>query len=105
MPQPIDLQTELGRLMAAERVQQVADRVSLVAQQRVAADEQQQRVGLETQVQQTHAKSEEIEPEMRRKNPYMGRRKRRAPRAVEPEPEEKPKPPVSGEPHQLDITI
>ena len=103
MPQPIDLQTELGRLMAAERVQQVADRVSLVAQQRVAADEQQQRVGLETQVQQTHAKSEEIEPEMRRKNPYMGRRKRRAP--VEPEPEEKPRPPVSDEPHQLDITV
>jgi len=103
VPQPIDLQTELGRLMAAERVQQLADRVSLVAQQRVAADEQQQRVGLETQVQQTHAKSEEIEPEMRRKNPYMGRRKHRAP--VEPEPEEKPRPPVSDEPHQLDITV
>jgi hypothetical protein len=103
VPQPIDLQTELGRLMAVERVQQVADRVSLVAQQRVAADEQQQRVGLETQVQQTHAKSEEIEPEMRRKNPYMGRRKHRAP--VEPESEEKPRPPVSDEPHQLDITV
>ena len=103
MPQPIDLQTELGRLMAVERVQQVADRVSLVAQQRVAADEQQQRVGLETQVQQTHEKSEEIEPEMRRKNPYMGRRKRRAP--VEPVPGEKPGPPVMEEPHNLDITV
>ena len=103
MPQPIDLQTELGRLITVDRVQQVADRVSLVAQQRVAADVQQQRVETETQVQQTHAKSEEVETEMRRKNPYMGRRRRKS--AAEPEQEEKPEPPVAVEPHQLDITI
>jgi hypothetical protein len=56
-------------LITVDRVQQVADRVSLVAQQRVAADVQQQRVETETQVQQTHAKSEGVETEMRRKNP------------------------------------
>jgi len=103
MPQPIDLQTELGRLIAADRLQQVADRASLAAQQRVADDVQQQRVGLETQVQQTHAKSEEVEPEMRRKNPYMGRRRRKP--EAETKLEEKPKPPADIEPHQLDITV
>jgi hypothetical protein len=103
MPQPIDLQTELGRLITAERVQQVADRASLAAQQRVAADVQQQRIATETQVQQLHPKSENVETETRRRNPYMGRRKR--PPAQETPPEEKPGPPVELEQHQLDVTI
>ena len=106
MPQPIDLQSELGRLTAAERVQQITTRASLVAQQRLAADEQQQDVNIETQVQETHAKSGEVEPELRRRNPYLGRKRRREePKAEARAEEERPAPPVAIETHQLDVTV
>jgi hypothetical protein len=104
MPQPIDMQTELARVTALDRVQQVIDRVSLAALQRVAIEEQEQRVAAETQVQQTHAKSEEIEPEMRRKNPYRYRRKQKTDAGTEGI-VTKDTPPHTGEEHQLDITV
>lgn len=50
MPQPIDMQTEAGRITAAERIQQVVDRVSLAAQQRAAAEAEERRVTDETRV-------------------------------------------------------
>ncbi len=77
MPQPIDLQTEMARVIATERIQQIADRASLVAQQRMAAYEQDARVDVETAVHEPQPKSEEVEAEARRRNPYMGRRRRR----------------------------
>jgi hypothetical protein len=102
MPQPIDMQTELARVTALDRVQQIIDRVSLAALQRVAVESQEQRVAAETLVQQTHAKSEEIEPEMRRKNPYRYRRKRKADAAGI---EAKDTPPHTGEEHRLDVSV
>ena len=93
-------------VLTAERVQQIATRASLVAQQRIAVEEERQRTDVETQVQQTHAKSGEVEPEMRRKNPYLGRRKRReAAASDEPKTEQPPAPPVTLETHELDITV
>jgi len=77
VPQPIDLQTELGRVTQVERVQQVLDRASLAAQQRLAASAQESRLQVETQVQQTQTTSEQVEKEARRRNPYV-RRKRSA---------------------------
>lgn len=77
MPQPIDPQTEMGRITAAERIQQIADRASLAAQLRHTDEAQDQRVGAEQQVRQTDQKSEQVDEELRRHNPFMGRRRRR----------------------------
>jgi len=79
MPQPVDFQTEVAKVSAAERAQQIAGRVSLAAQQRDTSGEQQTRVEAETQVQQT-AESEnlEVDAEGHRRNPFAGRRRRRS---------------------------
>ena len=79
MPQPVDLQTEVARVTAAERIQQVADRTSLAAQQHLAVEEQEERVNSETTVHQPEPKEPEVDAEARRRNPFMGRRKRGRP--------------------------
>jgi uncharacterized membrane protein YkoI len=64
MPQPIDLQTELGRATAAERIQAVADRASLAAQQRTAEETAKERLRHEAQVQQTdQAEEAQVDPD------------------------------------------
>jgi hypothetical protein len=79
MPQPVDLQVELARVTAADRVQQVADRLSLAAQQRMAAEAEQDGVNHETQVQETaQSQSEGVDVESHRQNPFVGRRRKRA---------------------------
>ena len=105
MPQPVDLQSEAGRLATVERVQQIADRTSLAAQQRAVHDADRQRVASETQVQQTpHAQSEQIDAEARRRNPFVGRRRRR--RMAEAEPHSADVSPASdGQAHQLDVKV
>jgi hypothetical protein len=78
MPQPVDLQTELARTSAVERIQQVADRLSLAGQQRSAVEAQRERLEQEQQVQQPpETGNRPIEPDGRRRNPYVGRRRRR----------------------------
>ncbi len=52
MPQPIDIQTELARTTAAQRVQEIADRASLAAQQRQTQHAQKQQMDTETVIQQ-----------------------------------------------------
>lgn len=52
MPQPVDLNTELARSTAAQRVQEIADRASLAAQHRQSQQAQQEQVQAETQVQE-----------------------------------------------------
>jgi hypothetical protein len=79
MPQPIDPNSELGRLTAVERIQQIADRASLTAQHRTALEAQAQLLNQETQVLQTDQKNEEIDAELRRRTPFGGRRKRGEP--------------------------
>lgn len=85
MPQPIDPQTELGRATAAERIQQIADRVSLAAQARASAEMSNARVSAETQVHQTTQKNDEVNRELRRRNPFAGRRGKRDGNDHEPE--------------------
>ena len=77
MPQPIDPHTEIGRATAAERIQQIADRASLAAQARVAADAAESRVAAESQVRQAMQKNEQVDSELRRRTPFVGRRKKR----------------------------
>ncbi|MBP8128548.1 MAG: hypothetical protein KA184_03135 [Candidatus Hydrogenedentes bacterium] len=107
MPQPIDPFTEIARVHAAERIQQVADRASLAAQQRAHAAQQQQHANAETTVQQTEQKSEQVDRELRRANPYVGRRRRkREQREGENAPKNEHKqPPADMDEHQLDVTV
>jgi len=79
MPQPVDLQTEIARVTAAERIQQAADRASLAAQQRVAAETEESRVAAETQVRQTdETANEHVDENGRRRNPFVGKRRKKA---------------------------
>lgn len=77
MPQPIDPNTELARLTATERIQQIADRSSIAAQTRVSEEATAARNDAETNVQQTNQKSEEVDQELRRRNPFIGRRRKK----------------------------
>ncbi len=104
MPQPIDFQTELSRISAVERAQQLADRLAMNAQQRLAQEIQEQETLAETQVHQPEAKSGEVEPELKRKNPYVGRKRKREEKTAAENPAEDVLPPPD-EPHSLDVTI
>lgn len=77
MPQPIDPQTEIGRATAAERIQQIADRVSLAAQARASAEMASARDNAEHQVRQAMQKNNEVDRDLRRRTPFAGRRKKR----------------------------
>jgi len=115
MPQPIDPNTEILRISAAERIQQIADRLSLASQARHASELAEKQVGAESQVLQAQQKSEQVEQELRRRNPFLGRRRHgvgagreeaeEEGKSGEPETAETPEPPVIHEEHQLDITI
>lgn len=111
MPQPIDPLTELGRLTAAERIQQIAERASLAAQARSADSAINQSVAAESQVQSAFQKGAEVNEELRRKTPYIGRRKRKPGDAEDEQPhtfytaEEKKN--IAEDPgaHDLDVTV
>ncbi len=111
MPQPIDFNTEIAKISAAERAQEVMARASLAAQQRQTIAEQQTQIQTETQVIQT-AQTENlaVEPEPKRRNPFVGKRRRKQtdeePQNAEQQNKERESPPVAEtEHHQLDITI
>ncbi len=78
MPLPIDPNTEIMRVTLAERIQQISDRLSLLGQARQSLNEEQQRVIDETQVKETHQKSEQVDTELKRRNPFLGRKKKKA---------------------------
>jgi len=107
MPQPIDLPTELVRATTLERVQQVAERMALAGQQRADAELETERVARESEVRETHNKSEEVEQELRRRNPYRGRRRRRDEQHDTQADADAEQAEAAGdeEPHQLDITV
>jgi hypothetical protein len=76
MPQPIDFQSEVAKTSAAERVQQLLDRASLAAQQRLTQAEEQARLVAETQVGQTpDTENPELDGNGRRRNPFIARRR------------------------------
>jgi hypothetical protein len=102
MPQPIDPFTELGRMQAVERIQQIADRASLAAQQRAQTALQEKLLNIEQQVHEPEQKGTEVDQELRRRNPFMGRRRRRQ---GEDGAEAEKKRPGDGEDHQLDVTV
>ena len=114
MPQPIDMQTELGRVAAAERIALISDRASLAAQTRVAEEAALERQAAETEVEETRQKSDEVDEELKRKQPFTGRRKKRGGDAEEGEGGEerdrrdagsRPVIPTDGDEHGLDISV
>jgi len=112
MPQPVDLQTELARVTAAERIQQSVDRTSLAAQQRGSAEIDESRVAVETQVQQAdETANERIDENGRRRNPFAERRRKKEKGEGKAAPRAKAKAgdlhviPEGTEEHKLDVTI
>ena len=114
MPQPIDMQTELGRAIMAERIQELSGRVSLAALQRSANETDEARVLAETQVDETkESQGKGVDAESRRKVPYVTRRrKRRKKRTDEDErarmfysDKEESSVADSPEDHQFDVTV
>ena len=71
MPQPIDPFTELARMHAAERIQQIADRASLAAQTRLTSEAALAATNQETQVQQSRAKGEQVDEALRTAADYV----------------------------------
>jgi hypothetical protein len=113
MPQPIDLQTELMRVTAAERVQQAVDRVSLAAQGRASAHLQQDGLVKETLVQQTTQAEQSRVEEEGRGDPNRRKRRRSPSNAPAADPASRTfyavdeKPHVVDDPgeHHLDVTV
>lgn len=103
MPQPIDFSTELARMTAVERIQQATDRLSLNAQTRSMDEVQEQRVASETQVTEAQAQSEEVDVDLRRRNPYAGRKRKK--KGAPPAESASDGPVAPGEEHHLDISI
>lgn len=78
MPQPVDFQSEVAKVDAVQRMQELADRASLVARQRQTSSEEDNRVRAETEVQQTTpSENLRVTADGRRRNPFVGRRRRR----------------------------
>jgi hypothetical protein len=105
MPQPVDLQTEMARMSATERIQQATDHASLAAQQRVAAEAQKEQVSRETEVTETQeTQSEEVDAEERRREERRSRRRHKLPGDADEE--SGPGPDAqSGEGSRLDVSV
>ena len=107
MPQPIDMQTELGRTMAAERIQDASARAALLAQQRAQVEEDRVRVAQQTQVSQAEeTDNREVREKEEREAQERGRKKKPATQAsteAAPAPARKALEP--GEQHGFDVSI
>lgn len=75
MPQPIDPTTEISRTAAVERLQQLTARTDLHMQAQQASALARQQHVLESEVDQAEGKRSEVERDLRRRNPYRGKRR------------------------------
>ncbi len=92
MVQPIDMQSLIGNIMSADRVQHIVERQASVEQQRIAFQEHADRAQQETQVRQTQeAESERIEEEQERERERQSRGRSRD-KQEEAQPDEQPPP-------------
>jgi len=76
-PQPVDMQTMIGRMAAADRAQQAAERQPVIQQERLAVQTPAQSTEKETQVQQADQTEHAPVRETRRREPFSGRKRRR----------------------------
>ena len=82
-PQPIDAQSLMGRMAAADHAQHRAERQPVVQQERLAAQAPAQSAQKETQVQDTDHAEHALVREKRRNEPFSGRKRRRKKRDPE----------------------
>jgi hypothetical protein len=102
MPQPIDFHTEVAKTTAAQRIQEVADRAAMAAQQRLASEQDESRLRAETQVQQSaDAKNPDVDGDGRRKNPFAKRKRA----GQEEQNDEQAHRANDGEAHSFDVTV
>lgn len=104
MPQPIDPLMELNRISASERMQQIADRASLQAQGRMSEALAEDQARKESTVKESENKSDEVDEELKRKNPFAGRKKNRSPNNQSTGKQQSKKR-VGEEPHHFDVSI
>lgn len=105
MPQPVDFQTEIGRTVAAERIQQVVDRGALAAQQRLAQELEEDQFRQENTIHESpETQNEEIDEELKRRNPYAGRRRKRGSKD-NPDEQNQSRPHIDGEGERLDVRV
>ena len=110
MPQPIDMQTELGRSMMAERIQDAVTRGALAALQRDQVEEKKAQALRETQVAETpETQSGPVDEDGRGKNPFVKRRTRRkdreGPSGRSTRSARKKRAASDDDDHQLDVSI
>jgi hypothetical protein len=108
MPQPIDIHTEIARVDATTRVQQVADRAALTAQHRFSLEAEERRTETETNVVEKDAiDGEHMDSEHRRRAQYAKRQreKQKAQGDEEPSDDGRMALPNSDEGTQLDVSI
>lgn len=108
MTQPIDMQSELGRATMVERVLDATTRAAVAAAQREMLEKKEEDRLKETQVLETsEAQSEHVDEDGKRKNPYVGRRRRRDGAAESQTDAEGRKQPVvaSDDDHTLDVSV
>lgn len=109
MPQPIDMQTELGRTLMAERIQEASTRAALLAQQRELQEEKQLRGVDESRVGETaETQSEQVDEDGRQGHADGDRRRRSAARADDDlETPGRPvrKGPLPGDEHAFDVSV
>ena len=77
MPQPIDPSSELGRVAAAERVQQMMDRAVQHAQLRQVDDAADDTIRQQEQAKDAEQKRDEVDDEQRRRQPYIRIRRKK----------------------------
>jgi len=75
VPQPIDPTTEINRTAAVERIQQMIIRADVAAQLRLAANAAREQVEAESVVDRPDPKDNEVDRDLRRRNPFSGRRR------------------------------
>ncbi len=108
MPQPIDMQTELGRTMAAERIQDASARAALLAQQRAQLEEDKVRVAQQTQVGQAEQTDdrEVREREEHGEGQERGRKRKPAAQASAESPPPAPRKALEpGAEHGFDVSV
>ena len=104
MPQPIDMQSELGRTMAAERIQDATVRAALLAQQRAQIEAEQQRAAREHVVAETHeTESEGVDEDGKGDQPARDAHRRKAKNATATQVPRPTRP--AGEDHTLDVSV
>lgn len=84
MVQPIDIHTEIARVDATTRVQQVADRSAMNTQQRLAMEAEERRAETETNVvEKDEVDGEHMDSDYRRRAQYAKRQREKKKREKE----------------------